>query len=1011
MRGASSASPGAEHSDARIIMPKTDTPAPALSFRLLGPLEVLRDGVPVDLGGPRQRALLALLLVRPSAYASAGELADELWSGAPPAGAVATLRSYISVLRRELEPGPPYRVLVSRAGGYALDKPESDALAFTGLVEAAESALAAERHAEAATGFAEALALWRGPALAGLPDLEPLRLEADRLAELRVRAEEGMLTAQVGLGRHAEAVPGLRRFAAAHPLRETAHRQLILALYRVGNQAEALAAYETLRRTLDAELGIDPSAELRALHRRILQQDPSLAAPEPSDAAAREERPFIGRAGELATLWEFAASGEGVRVVTGPGGIGKTALAERVAARARERGVPVVWGRGPDAGDAPPFWLWAQVAGALSDALADPALRAEMDDSADLRAKLGEAGERLLAPEEPVGRFRLYEGVTRLLARVAAPRGLLVVLDDLHSADADSVLLLRYLAKARAKGLRCLVLSRRPVPLDAPPIELRGLTPEQVAELTGDAEGAPLLHTVTGGNPFHLAQIGSVPAETALHAVIARRLDEHPPDACELVELLAVAGRPVEPATLAAAWGSDVVSALTALGPAFASGLVTERGASLRLAHALLGEAVLAGLPVVRRAALHAALAAAHLAEGSGTPAELAFHYEQAAPLGYRAERVTWLGRAAEAASRAFADAEAADFLRRQAAVHAARSALDPAEAARELDALARRASLLSGLDGYNAPEVGENNARMRQVLDLVDPDAPGVAAALGQLWEHANTSAEYAAAEEYARRLTVLDPVAGAYATGCTAVLRGDLHRAKERLEEAVAGDLSGPPGSFRSRAAVMARSFLGLALATRGETARARAVEAETERFALATGDPYDRASAAHFRAWTAFTELDRERTGQAAARALELCADGGFAQLEGLAGSLLAWSRADDAAGFALLRERAGYSYASLSMRATSTVMHAEMGEALLRLGDPAAALAEVDRGLAFADATGEDYVRADLLHLRGAALAALGDVDAARSVLEEAAALARRQGAVLFAARAAATLAAL
>ncbi|WP_148086167.1 BTAD domain-containing putative transcriptional regulator [Actinocorallia herbida] len=993
-------------------------PAPSLSFRMLGPLEVLRDGVPVDLGGRRQRALLALLLVRPSAYVAAGDLADELWSGAPPAGAVATLRSYISVLRRELESGQPYRVLVSRAGGYALEAPESDALAFTGLLESGEAALAGGGHAAAAADFAAALGLWHGPALAGLPDLAPLRLEADRLAELRVRAEEGLMTAQVGLGRHGEAVSGLRRLAAAHPLRETAHRQLILALYRTGNQAEALTAYETLRRTLAAELGIDPSPELRALHGRILQQDPGLFTPveaPPPPAAARPapeaRRPYVGRAGELASLMEFAESGEGIRVVTGPGGIGKTELAERVAAHAASRGVPVVWGRSPDVGDAPPFWVWAQVAGALAEALADPALCAELSDCAELRERLGEAGGGLLAPDESVGRFRMYEGVTRLLARIAVPRGLLIVLDDLHAADADSVLLLRYLAKARATGLRCLVLSRRPVPLDAAPIELSGLSPVQVAELTGDAEGAPLLHAATGGNPFHLAQLGRAPADTTLHAVIARRLAEHPPDTCELVELLAVAGRPVEPATLASAWGSDVVGALTALGPAFASGMVAERGASLRLAHALLGEAVLAGLPVVRRAALHAALAAAHLAEGSGTPAELAFHYEQAAPLGYRAERITWLARAAEAASRAFADADAADFLRRQAAVHAARSALDPQEAAREMDVLARRASLLSGLDGYNAPEVGANNARIRQVLELVAPDAPGVAAALAQLWEHANTSAEYAGAEEYARRLTVLDPVAGAYATGCTAVMRGDLHLAKERLEAAVAGDLSGPPGSFRPRAAVSARTFLALALATLGETEEARAVEAETERFANATGDPYDRASAVHFGGWTAFVELDRARARRLCSRAVDLCAEGGFLQLGRLAESLLAWSTAEDAAGLALLRERADHAYSALSMRATGTVMRAELAEAALRLGDPTAALVEADRGLSFADATGEGYFRAELLRLRGAALAALGDPAGAVPVLYEAVALARRQGAVLFAARAAETLAAI
>ncbi|MCD0448685.1 AAA family ATPase [Actinocorallia sp. API 0066] len=975
-----------------------DLAAPLL-FRLLGPLEVLREGVPVDLGGPRQRALLALLLVRPGAYVSAGDLADELWSGAPPAGAVATLRSYISVLRRELEPGQPYRVLVSRAGGYALEPPESDARAFSGLLESAERHLEQGRPAEAAAAFARALDLWRGPALAGLPDLEPLRLEADRLAELRVRAEEGLGAAQVALGRHGEAIPGLVRLAAAHPLRETAHRQLILALYRAGRQGEALAAYERLRRTLADELGIDPSADLRALHERILRQDPELAPiTHPRyDGRLADARPFVGRAGELAALTRFAVEGDGVRVVTGPGGIGKTELAERVAETAEGRGVPVVWGRCPDAGDAPPFWVWRQAADALAD------LRAPRPDAGRLRALLREAEDA-----EPIGRFRRYEDAVRLLADAAAPHGLLVILDDVHAADPDSVLFLRYLAKARTRGVRCLVLSRGAVPVDVPAIELAGLSPVEVGELTGDAEGAPLLQAVTGGNPFHLAQLGDAPAETELHTVITRRLEEHPPDTCELVELLAVAGRPVEPATLAAAWGADVVATLTALGPAFASGLAAERGARVRIAHALLGEAVLAGLPMARRAALHAALAAAHLAEGTGTPAELAFHYEQAAPLGYREERITWLGRAADAAARGFADADAADFLRRQAAVHAARAELDPAEAARELEVLARRSALLSGLDGYNGPEVAENNARLRTVLDLAGPSAPGVAAALGQLWEHANTAAEYTAAEEYAARLSEVDPGAGAYAAGCTAALRGDFDVARERLEEAVSGGLSGPPGSFHSHAALYALAFLGLVLTAQGRPAEARAVEERAERLAARSGDPYDRASAVHFRSWAAFVELDRARAGRNAARAVELSREGGFLLLEGLAGSLLAWSEATTPEGFAWLRDRFAHAYAALSMRATNTVVHAELAEAALTLGSPEIALTETAEGLAFADATGEGIYRAELLRLRGLALAASGDVESARAVLREAVATARAQSAHLLTARAEAAL---
>ena len=251
-------------------------------FGILGPLEVSRSGCAVPLGGPRQRAVLALLLLEANRVVSMDRLAEDVWGGDPPEGWVTTVQTYIFHLRRALEPdrarGVAGGVLVTRGRGYLLsvDRAHLDAAQFQDGFTAGRAALDAGRYAEAAETLRRALALWRSTVLADLADYAFIQPEAGRLDELRLAALEARIDADLALGRHDALAGELERLAADHPLRERLHGQLMLALYRCGRQAEALAAYRRVRDLLAGELGIDPGEPLRHLHASVLAHDPAL---------------------------------------------------------------------------------------------------------------------------------------------------------------------------------------------------------------------------------------------------------------------------------------------------------------------------------------------------------------------------------------------------------------------------------------------------------------------------------------------------------------------------------------------------------------------------------------------------------------------------------------------------------------------------------------------------------------------------------------------------------------
>jgi predicted ATPase/DNA-binding SARP family transcriptional activator len=314
---------------------------PVFELRVLGPMQAARAGQDVPLGGPRQRAVLALLVLAEGRVVPAGRLVEEVWGGRAPPGAAKTLRSYVSRLRSAL--GPEVAV-VSRGGGYAVSvgPGQLDAGRFERLVAEGQAVLGRGEAAAAGNRFREALALWRGPALAGVADVERLALEGARLEELRLVAVEGRLEADLALGRSAEVAGELKQLVAEHPVRERLWRLLMLALYRGGRQADALAAYRRAHAVLGGELGLEPGEELQQLQQAVLRQEVPPAPSLPTNNLSAQLTSFLGREGELAALDQLLG---GARLVTltGAGGVGKTRLAVEFAAGVVKRFPDGVW--------------------------------------------------------------------------------------------------------------------------------------------------------------------------------------------------------------------------------------------------------------------------------------------------------------------------------------------------------------------------------------------------------------------------------------------------------------------------------------------------------------------------------------------------------------------------------------------------------------------------------------------------------------------------------------------
>jgi len=455
----------------------------ALRFGVLGPLQVTgRDG-PLPVSGPRQLALLAVLLLEGGRVLSRDRLIDELWADDPPPTAVNALQVHVAALRRILGGG-----IRTVGSGYALDvEPEQvDANRFERLLDEAG---AVADHARRSALLAEALALWRGQPFSDVPRTAAVVAASGRLEELRLVAIEDRVEADLAGGRHEAAVPELRELVAAHPDRERLAGQLMLALHRAGRSAEALDAYRELAAALDRRLGVDPSDELVALERAIRRADPTLAAPLPVSLPAPPGR-FIGRERELDETADLLGRTRLLTLV-GPGGAGKTRLAIELAGRALSDH--------PDGAhfvDLAPVPAAAPVAHAVAAAL---------------RVR-----------DQP------REAVDAALAAHLRHRRLLLVLDNCEHVAAPAAALARALLEA-GPGLRVLATSRQPLGIAGETVwrvPSLGLPPEDAGPEA--AAGSDAVRLLADRAAAALSGSGLDGGEAVLAASVCRRLDALP---------------------------------------------------------------------------------------------------------------------------------------------------------------------------------------------------------------------------------------------------------------------------------------------------------------------------------------------------------------------------------------------------------------------------------------------------------------------------------------------------
>ncbi|WP_438295846.1 BTAD domain-containing putative transcriptional regulator [Streptomyces sp. HUAS TT7] len=691
-----------------------------LTFRVLGPLEVAGNGGLVAVQGPQRRLMLARLLAAQGQVVSVESLIDGLWDGVPPLRATGVLRTVVFGLRKALEPDrpprTPPRLLISAPTGYALRVPEEavDAWRFEAAVRGTR---ASGTPPEAVLRQLDhALAMWRGSAYAEFATARWAAREAARLEGFRARAVEQRAQALITLGRAAEPLPDLEAQVLDHPLREESWRLLALALYQAGRQGDALAALRRVRRVLMNDLGVEPGAELRRLEADVLAQAPRLEpaaiarptarlAPSVTPPAAQPTLPaappFVGRANELARLEEAAAVAAAGRLtlalVTGEPGVGKTKLVEQVSAGLARRGWTCVRGRCPESGGAPAAWPWTELLSELADAGHEPS-----PDAARVLAPLLESASAHTSHDATGGRFRMRHAVVSHLTATARTAPLLIVVEDLHRADEETLDLLAHLVDSGSGAPVLVVATLRPheespglrdalgrLARYAPVrVELAGLSEEAVAELL--RSGAPELDEATvraitertGGNAFFVCEtarlISAAGAEDALsqvpagvHAVVRQRLARLPETAQALLRQATVLGREVDLDILAAMTDSSAETVATAVETALDAGLLVEDGPDqVRFVHILVRDALYEEAPQLRRARWHTRAGTEIQRLRPTEVSLLAYHFLSAGDRASAPRAARYARAAAEQAAWRFAHREAARLWQQALTAH-----------------------------------------------------------------------------------------------------------------------------------------------------------------------------------------------------------------------------------------------------------------------------------------------------------------------------------------------------
>ena len=700
-----------------------------MDLRVLGALEVWHDDQLVSLRAAKPRQLLTILASRPDEPSPPEVLIDDLWEGHPPTTAASALRTHVTQVRRALEPdrlpeadrttAPSTRLPLSPAGYVLRVAPaELDSQRFESLVSSACDANDLGDPSSGAQQLTDALALWRGPPLADAHGLSAIAAEVARLEQLHVRAIEQLAEARLALGEHAALVNLLLDAVDEHPLHETFAAQLMLALYRSGRPAEALRVFSRLSERLDQQLGMPPSARLRELEESMLLQSPEL------DHAARMRSPatpapsallgprLVGRRDELDRLLEAhrrAAAGErSLVVVSGASGIGKTTLASQLCERARTLGASVFVGActedhtGPEVIDE----ILAGVALALDDEdTAEITRTTETTPSTDLRAhRVGDDLEN--------GQLRRLQEIASTIQAVR-DRPVVLLVEDLHWAGRTTLLALRHLLRLSEIDHLLVVATVRDEDLAAEQAELiADLAPTartQLVELTGLNEHevrsmiktsasprrllvdlAPDIRDATDGNPLFIRVLlrdlvenstddrGALTKHIATAApegvrlLITRRIRKVSPSAREVLDAAAVLGSDFSLATVAEICGIDRDVSVEAIEELLAARIVVETAVSVdrfTFAHALVRNAVYAGIPDDRREALHRRTAEtleAEFASAESPDAAAIAHHSYEAGSAVKAEDAAdWAERAGSQAARRLAFAEAAQWYER----------------------------------------------------------------------------------------------------------------------------------------------------------------------------------------------------------------------------------------------------------------------------------------------------------------------------------------------------------
>lgn len=640
-----------------------DRPPIVLQIDLLGPVEARIDGVQIDIGGPRQRAVLAFLAMQANRTVLPERLIDAVWGDDPPASARSTLQAYVSRLRKTLA-RVGHDLIERDTVGYVLRLPAHalDVDRMRELAEDGRRAILVGVPETAAARFAEALQQQQGEPLADLLDYEFARTEQQRLAdELRTVAGE-WIDAELASGNHQRVVSEVERLLEDAPFHEPHWERLMLALYRSDRQADALAAYQAARRILKEELGLEPGPALADTEAAILRHDESLkvssrgniadiAPGERPDLGQRSEYGLVGRDDALAEINHLLGalgSGGSVAVVSGPAGIGKTAVLAVAAQHAVALGAIVLQGRAWEDDVAPAFWPWIEALRELTAAIGLDRMKelasAHLDHLLPLLPELSPPTDNDAGRNRSMAQFAIYEAVANVLLNAAQDRDIVIVLDDLHWADAASIEVLRLIAP-RAVGARLLVLAgcRSPAMMTdstelawlaletsslTMEIQLDELSPsatktlvEQHAPSGSSSETIDEVVRRSDGVPLFACELaretssrGHSRVPASLAQAIRRRVDKLEPTTTQLLQVAAVAGQEFSLHTVGPAAEQRGVDLLTSVETGIDAGLiapVSHRPAFYHFNHALVRDALAESLSPIMRATIHDRLAEA----------------------------------------------------------------------------------------------------------------------------------------------------------------------------------------------------------------------------------------------------------------------------------------------------------------------------------------------------------------------------------------------------------------